>query len=175
MTPDETVNIATEETVSQTFSANHLVPSTVITSKCSAPLQMSQYSQHSFYTSKNLKCSLRVRQMHWNLLYIGLLLKHTKKSNPHVQFMPNRLLMYFYISSGISKNENTDSLRLLKRNVEASMFTTCANKILNFLRPPVFFFLLLKLEVKVVTLLMVKSFIFYWFPELVYIYIYIIW
>ena len=46
-----------------------------------------------------------------------------------------------------------------------------ANKILSFPHPIVFLFLPLKLKRKTPTLLMEHSFIFYWFRELVYIYL----
>jgi hypothetical protein len=43
-----------------------------------------------------------------------------------------------------------------------------ANKILSFLHPIVLFFLPLNLKRKALTLLMVNSFIFYWFREIIY-------
>jgi hypothetical protein len=129
---------------------------------------MSQYSQHSFNTSKNLQCSLRVWQMHWNLLYI--LLKHiyTHKaihtyslcqidcsctSTFLLVFQKINILTHYAFSKELLKH-HTSSIR--------------ANKILSFLHPIVFFFLLLKLKRKALTLLMINSFIFYWFRELVY-------
>lgn len=131
---------------------------------------MSQYSQHSFYTSKNLQCSLCVRQMHWDLRYI--LLKHIYKAIPTYrlcQIACSSTSIFLLVLQKMNiLTHHAFSKELLKHHTSSIR----ANKILSFLHPIVLFFLPLNLKRKALTLLTVHSFIFYWFQAITYILFY---